>query len=94
MEVFIISLLLNTILGMFALLYRNKKVYEFRARLNDFCYKKGMQYIKDHQQPSDHYDWFDTLPDYNKMVMKFWKPLDSFVIGKYRDDFLEWNKNG
>ena len=53
----------------FIILHRNEKVYKYRSKLSDNLFKKD-----DWKRRLEIYDSID----YDEMVYKFWKPLDSF----------------
>ena len=62
-------------------LMRTHSVSNYRHKLIKF-------YSSSVGEGLDRFHWYDSLPDFNQMMIRFWKPLDSFVAGKYADEFL------
>lgn len=75
---------------------RINKVHDFRSKLIKKCRETAQREINWwynrtdllHEEIMYHkpdfsrfFDWYDSLPSFDNMTLKFWKPLDSFVDG-------------
>lgn len=85
----ILTFLLVGLSACFYMLYRNKKVYEWRKRELDLAFdteelanaKDLDAYLRIAEEQTRRYL---SLPDYNTMLLRFWVwPLDKFKKGAY-----------
>ena len=81
LRVFEFSILLA--FAAFAGLWRNSRVSKYRRSLISFCSGASTT-----DECLDRFRWYGNLPSYDGMMIQFWKSLDSFVAGKYADEFL------
>lgn len=64
------------------LLGRNQRVYKYRMRVLKLIAEAAKQDIANGRDYKWRYQMLDSV-EYNEMVCKFWKPLDSFYSDNY-----------
>lgn len=92
-----ISIVLFAIL----MVVRMQIVYRFRERVSDLCYQWSMKEITTFDVRSGKklecaYEWlFDSLPDMEVMIWKFWKPLklESWISKEDLDKLFRRNES-
>jgi len=58
---------------------RNIQVLKYRLHVIDLISQKNIEEVKSGiSYTGSRYRMFDQVPSYDKMVLKFWKPLDTF----------------
>ena len=77
--VLIIGLIM--ILGCFGALYRNSVVFKYRGEILRKMSIASKKDIKNGKEWDWRHDVWDTIT-YNQMMVKFWKPIDSFYTDK------------
>ena len=85
----IVSVIVTAIMGLFGfglifsvmMLFRNGKVYKTKIKVLDQIYKLDEQDIWNDKPYLWRLEEFDSI-SYEEMLLKFWKPLDSFYAGK------------
>jgi hypothetical protein len=62
---------------------RNNMVGAYRHRVISKIYNEAIQAIYANRKATLNYDILDTV-SYDSMLLKFWKPLESFFPEEYR----------
>jgi hypothetical protein len=78
-------ILLTLYLILFLLLIRNFKVHSYRGNIIVKIGKRNIQDIDKGTYGSSRWDVFDSV-GYNEMLLKFWRPFDSFFPGDFLKD--------